>query len=113
MSQAMLVGTVLALLLVGVPLWAGLTPSGSLQRRGLHGRARRAQVLRRAGGDLCTLSGVLSGVCALGARGLLGTTATLVMFLGLLQLGFGLTWLRAMRASRAPTVRWPRVRSQG
>lgn len=115
MSHAMLVGTVLALLFVGVPLWCGFTPVWLVRRgpgalaelhAGPHARLRRALVLRRVGGDLCTLAGLLSTVSALGARGVLGSTATLVVFLGLLQAGLGLTLVRALRASRVPAVRW-------
>jgi hypothetical protein len=123
MSQAMLVGTVLALLFVGVPLWCGFTPVWLVRRApgampelhaAPHARLRRAAVLRRVGGDLCTLSGLLSTVTAVGARGGLGSTATLVVFLGLLQAGLGLTLLRALRASRVQAVRWSSVhRGQG
>jgi hypothetical protein len=120
MSYALLVGTVLALLLVGVPLWCGLAPGWLLHRRGQpvvaepRAQLRRARVLRRVGGDLCTLSGPLSAVSALGARGVLGGTSTLAVFLVLLQAGLGLTLLRALRATRAPVVRWSSMhRGQG
>jgi hypothetical protein len=120
MSHAMLVGTVLALLFVGVPLWCGFTPGWLVHRgaqvgvAGPHAQLRRARALRRVGGDLCTLSGPLSAVSALGARGVLGETATLAVFLVLLQAGLGLGLLRALRALRAPAARWSSVhRGQG
>lgn len=107
MSLAMLIGTVLALLVLGVPLWTGLL---SLDRFGggptvdPYARVGRERIARLVGGDLCTLAGVLSSVCALSARGTLGSAAALVAFLLLLHAGLGLAYVRAQRVKRAWTM---------
>jgi hypothetical protein len=102
MALALLAGTTLALLLIGVALWLGLIPPNRhvgvcTGRTAANPRLWR-RVNRRAGGDLCVLAGALGQICALGATRKLGPDATFIVYLVVMQLGLAVTLLRALGA---------------
>jgi hypothetical protein len=99
-SMALLSGSALALLALGLPLWRGKVPPnrflGFRTPRTLSDRGLWYRVNAQGGADLCRLGALLLALCLLGAADTLSPSGVLLAYLVLMNLGFVALLLRGL-----------------